>query len=70
MQSTLIAILVIVFLMVGWAVVQALWRRLFADQISDEDVLADRRSCGNCGCAGLCERDASKGIKKQNVWHV
>ena len=54
--SLLIGIGGIVGLMIAWVVVQALWRRIFADYLTDEDVLADRRSCGNCGCATVCTR--------------
>ncbi len=55
-----------VFLAIAWAAVQALWRNVFSDYISDEDVLADRRSCGNCGCGTACERkDKEKYIQNQ-----
>ena len=45
---------IIVFLMVAWAFVQSMWKLVFAENVQDEDVLADRRSCGNCGCSGVC----------------
>lgn len=45
----------IVILMVLWAVVQSFWRRTFSDHISDEDVLADRTDCSNCGCTKACK---------------
>ncbi len=54
-----IGILGVVALMIGWIGIQAVWRRVFSDHITDSDVLADRRSCGNCGCTTACE------IKKQ-----
>lgn len=44
----------IVGLMVLWVLVQSLWRTLFAEHITDEDVLAERRSCANCGCTTVC----------------
>ena len=56
LQSFLIGIGGIVGLMLVWAIVQVLWGRVFAEYRSDEDVLADRRSCGNCGCATTCRK--------------
>jgi len=56
LQTFLIGIGGIVGLMLVWLIVQTLWGRVFEDYISDEDVLADRRSCGNCGCATACSR--------------
>ena len=53
-KSLLIACVVIVALMVLWLAVQQGWRTLFADQLTDEDVLAGRRSCGSCGCTSAC----------------
>jgi hypothetical protein len=45
--------------MVYWLLIQTLWRQMFADQITDEDVLAERRSCGNCGCGGgVCKKES------------
>ncbi len=70
LKTTLIAIFAIVSLMLVWLLVQNLWRKLFADQISDEDVLAERRSCGDCGCNGICENNASRRVKNQEAWHV
>lgn len=51
-----IAIGGIVALMLAWVWVQSVWRKTFSENISDEDVLAERRSCGNCGCAKVCKR--------------
>jgi hypothetical protein len=57
-MKVLITIIVVVGLMLIWVGVQALWRNTFAEYIQDEDVLADRRSCGNCGCGGgTCQRE-------------
>lgn len=39
-----------------WVLVQAGWKTTFADYHSDEDVLAERRSCGNCGCTTACKK--------------
>jgi len=58
------AILGIAGLMVGWMLVQAGWRRTFSDYIDEEDVLAHRRSCGNCGCSTACRRPISKTTEK------
>lgn len=55
LHSLLIGIGGIVGLMLVWLVVQTFWGRIFADYMSDEDVLADRRSCKNCGCKTACE---------------
>ncbi len=58
LTSFLTAIGAMVGLMLAWVGVQALWRKTFADYVSDEDVLAERRDCGNCGCITVCERKA------------
>ena len=55
-HSLMIAIIGIVTLMLAWVVVQNVWRNVFADQLADEDVLAERRSCGNCGCGQVCKK--------------
>ncbi|MBK8053382.1 MAG: hypothetical protein IPK35_08950 [Saprospiraceae bacterium] len=54
-QSLIIAITSITALMMGWLIVQLLWKKTFREYISDEDVLAERRSCKNCGCTEACE---------------
>ena len=59
--SLLIGLFGVVALMLYWVLVQVVWKQVFADQISDEDVLAERRSCGNCGCGGgVCEHNKMK----------
>lgn len=56
LKSLFIAIGGIVGLMLVWVGIQALWRKVFSDDYtSDEDVLAGRRSCGNCGCTTVCK---------------
>ncbi len=55
-QSLLIAMGTVVGLMLAWMLVQNLWRTTFADYLTEEDVLAERRSCGNCGCTQACEK--------------
>ena len=47
----------IVALMLLWALVQGFWRKTFAENITDQDVLAERRSCGNCGCTKVCKKE-------------
>lgn len=51
----LIGILGIIGLMILWVIVQRWWGRAFAEEVSDDDVLADRRSCGDCGCTTVCK---------------
>lgn len=51
-SSLIIGLVGVVALMVYWLLIQTVWRQMFADQITDEDVLAERRSCGDCGCGG------------------
>ena len=63
LTSLIIGIGFIVGLALAWTLVQTMWRNSFRDYITDEDVLADRRSCGNCGCSTACER---KQIGKEN----
>ena len=55
-QSLIIGIGGIVFLMILWFFVQAGWRNSFADSISDDDVLVGRSSCSTCGCTTICEK--------------
>ncbi|MFT4568392.1 MAG: hypothetical protein ACI9FN_003361 [Saprospiraceae bacterium] len=57
-----IGIIGITGLMILWAMIQYLWRIVFMDQQTDEDVLAGRSSCGNCGCGTPCEKKRS-GLK-------
>ncbi len=54
------AIGALVLLILLWVLVQTLWRQVFSDQVSDPDVLADRRSCGDCGCKTVCENKKMK----------
>jgi hypothetical protein len=53
----LIGIGAIVSMMLAWIWVQSLWRDTFSENISDQDVLAERRSCGNCGCTKVCKKE-------------
>lgn len=56
-QSLLIAIGFMVAIVLAWTLVQHLWRDTFREEYTQEDVLAGRRSCANCGCTGICERE-------------
>lgn len=56
LQSYFIGIIAIIGLMVLWVLVQANWKQVFRDEYADEDVLAGRSSCRNCGCTEACER--------------
>lgn len=67
LDSLLIAIAAIVALMLLWAIVQTLWRRVFSDYVQDDDVLAERRSCGNCGCATACENKRRKTAPSETI---
>ncbi|HRD82755.1 MAG: hypothetical protein IAE84_18255 [Saprospiraceae bacterium] len=60
-KSLFTAIGILVGLVLAWIAVQALWRKVFADYVHDDDVLAERRECGNCGCTTACERKAVGG---------
>jgi hypothetical protein len=56
MYSLVIGIGILVAMMLGWTLVQALWRTSFREEISEEDVLAARSDCGNCGCGSVCKK--------------
>jgi hypothetical protein len=51
-----LALLLPPLLLLGWILVQNAWRRQFSQAGDDEDVLAARGGCGNCGCLTPCER--------------
>lgn len=53
-QSLLIGIGGVVGLMLLWTVVQTFWGQTFSEHLTDEDVMATRSTCGNCGCATAC----------------
>lgn len=59
MYEYLLAILLPPLLLLGWVLVQNAWRREFGGAGDDDDVLARRGGCGNCGCAGTCQRKAN-----------
>lgn len=51
-----IGILSIIIMMSAWIGVQSLWRKVFFDRDADEDVLARRSGCGDCGCSVVCSK--------------
>ncbi|MFT5165299.1 MAG: hypothetical protein ACI8P3_000523 [Saprospiraceae bacterium] len=53
-ESLIIGIGGIVSLMIIWITIQSFWRKIFAEYISEDDVMAGRTSCGNCGCSTIC----------------
>jgi hypothetical protein len=52
------ASVIVIGIMALWWGVQSAWRKIFAEYVQDEDldVMADRRSCGNCGCTNICDK--------------
>ncbi|MCB0572245.1 MAG: hypothetical protein KDC66_20905 [Phaeodactylibacter sp.] len=65
MQSFVIGIGGIVIMVAIWALVQSLWRDTFAENITDDDVLAGRTKCSNCGCSTVCQRDGKESSKNK-----
>jgi hypothetical protein len=56
MERYLLGIGLFVGLALFWVAIQAIWRKTFADNIYEDDVLAARGNCTNCGCmGGVCE---------------
>jgi hypothetical protein len=55
MITYFIGIAGMITLMVLWVVIQRNWGKMFSDQLSDEDVLAGRSDCTNCGCITSCK---------------
>jgi hypothetical protein len=51
-MTYLIGIGSIVGLMIAWAAVQHYWKASFTEEMTQDDALAERSSCGNCSCAG------------------
>jgi hypothetical protein len=54
-QSLLIGIGGVIVLMLFWVVVQTFWGKAFSEYMSDEDAMAGRTKCSNCGCTTACE---------------
>jgi len=53
----IITIIWIVGLMVGWVIIQSFWKKTFIHYMKDDDVMADRISCSNCGCTTACKNN-------------
>jgi len=63
LASYLVGIGLFVALGVGWAVVQAAWRRSFPEAAPGGDALAGRLGCRGCGeCGSNCERSPASGL--------
>ena len=56
MGSFIVGIGGMILLLLLWIAVQSWWGKTFKEHIHDEDVLAGRTSCGNCGCVTICDR--------------
>ncbi len=59
-KSFLIGAGAIIGMMLIWALVQKFWGNTFSDYIADDDVLAGRGGCGNCGCTTACENKTAE----------
>jgi hypothetical protein len=53
-ESFVIGIGGVVGLLLLWVLVQSWWGKVFADHMIDEDVMAGRTKCSNCGCTTVC----------------
>ena len=53
-KSLIIGMAGMTLLMVIWAIVQYYWGKMFSNALSDEDVLAGRKACDQCGRASAC----------------
>ncbi len=58
--TILTAIFGMTLLMIVWGLTQSWWRKIFADEIEEEDVLALRSRCGDCGCGVICQDQNEK----------
>ncbi len=59
-KSLIIAATAIILMMVGWIIVQTVWRKVFTGRWLGEDVLVDRRGCTDCSCLFICKNDKNK----------
>ena len=62
----LLALTIPPLLLLGWVVVQNAWRRHFIISDVEGDVLAGRRSCGDCGCATPCDSDEDQKTNRRS----
>ena len=67
-KSLIIGIGVTVTIVLVWALVQTLWKKTFREEYLEDDVLAGRRSCSNCGCTGICERKDNEYTKPEKAY--
>ena len=58
LQSLIIGVGGVVVMMLGWLLVQNFWGKTFEEYLTDEDVMAGRTKCSNCGCSTICENKA------------
>lgn len=65
-ESYITAILGIVILMTTWVFIQSLWRKTFSEHLTDDDVLAKRNNCSNCGCTTVCHNKKIDQLKNLN----
>ncbi|MGB5170603.1 MAG: hypothetical protein WBN69_04150 [Eudoraea sp.] len=66
-NSLMIGIGLTLFLVLLWTVVQALWKKAFREEYIEDDVLAGRRSCSNCGCTAVCKRKGEEQPKVKSI---
>ncbi len=66
LSSLIIAIAGIVGVMLAWVAVQAMWKNTFPDDVRDDDALAGRSSCGNCGCSTICRIDGKNKMQHED----
>ncbi|NNJ56024.1 MAG: hypothetical protein HKP14_07820 [Bacteroidia bacterium] len=68
MEKYILGIIGFIALGMAWVVVQNLWRKVFADSISEDDVLAARGNCDNCGClGGVCKEKPKSIIEDKTI---
>lgn len=54
MEQYIIGMAGIIGLMTLWVIIQQHWKKAFSDGHVDEDALAGRSDCSNCGCNTPC----------------
>jgi hypothetical protein len=59
LKTLIVCVVGMLLLVVVWFVVQKLWGNTFAEYTTDDDVLAGRMSCGNCGCTTACKNNSN-----------
>lgn len=61
-ESIIIGVGGIVLMMVAWMAVQRLWGKTFAEYMTDDDAMAGRTKCSNCGCTAVCQNKPQNAI--------